>query len=86
MTAHQQFDMYSSHQVGMSAPRSAHNTAPVQNTQCVKLGVTNLYTATDSIPRQPLVTGTSVIGIKFDGGVMLAADNLGALLRCDEQR
>jgi hypothetical protein len=28
-------------------------------------------------PRQPLVTGTSVLGIKFDGGVMLAADNLG---------
>lgn len=28
--------------------------------------------------RQPLVTGTSVIGIKYEGGVMLAADNLGA--------
>ncbi|RSH90570.1 Proteasome subunit beta type-7 [Saitozyma podzolica] len=26
--------------------------------------------------QQPLVTGTSVLGIKFDGGVMLAADNL----------
>ncbi|KAJ3068635.1 Proteasome subunit beta type-7 [Podochytrium sp. JEL0797] len=26
--------------------------------------------------QQPVVTGTSVIGIKFNGGVMLAADNL----------
>ena len=29
--------------------------------------------------RQPLVTGTSVLGIQFEGGIMLAADNLGAL-------
>jgi hypothetical protein len=27
--------------------------------------------------QQPIVTGTSVIGIKFDKGVILAADNLG---------
>lgn len=27
--------------------------------------------------RQPIVTGTSVLGIKFNGGVMMAADNLG---------
>jgi hypothetical protein len=27
--------------------------------------------------RQPLVTGTSVLGIQFEGGIMLAADNLG---------
>jgi hypothetical protein len=27
--------------------------------------------------RQPLVTGTSVIGLKYKDGVMLAADNLG---------
>jgi 20S proteasome subunit beta 7 len=29
--------------------------------------------------RQPLVTGTSVLGIKYKDGVMLAADNLGKL-------
>ena len=28
--------------------------------------------------RQPIVTGTSVIGIKFDGGVLIAADTLGS--------
>ena len=27
--------------------------------------------------RQPIVTGTSVLGIRFQDGVMLAADNLG---------
>jgi 20S proteasome alpha/beta subunit len=29
--------------------------------------------------QQPIMTGTSVLGIKYDGGVMLAADTLGAL-------
>lgn len=29
--------------------------------------------------QQPIMTGTSVLGIKYDGGVMLAADNLGRL-------
>ncbi|KNC51536.1 uncharacterized protein AMSG_07435 [Thecamonas trahens ATCC 50062] len=28
--------------------------------------------------QQPIVTGTSVLGIKFDGGVMVAADTLGS--------
>lgn len=27
--------------------------------------------------QQPIVTGTSVIGIKFKDGVVIAADNLG---------
>lgn len=27
--------------------------------------------------QQPIVTGTGVVGIKFNGGVMLAADTLG---------
>jgi 20S proteasome subunit beta 7 len=26
----------------------------------------------------PIVTGTSVIGVKYDGGVMMVADTLGA--------
>jgi len=30
--------------------------------------------------RQPLVTGTSVLGLKYDKGVMIAADNLGELM------
>lgn len=28
--------------------------------------------------RTPMVTGTSVLGVKFDGGVMLAADMMGS--------
>ncbi|BEI89165.1 uncharacterized protein CcaverHIS019_0205270 [Cutaneotrichosporon cavernicola] len=55
LTAHQQFDMYSTFPVSNS---SMPTTAPVGHTQ------------------QPLVTGTSVIGLKYKDGVMLAADNL----------
>lgn len=29
--------------------------------------------------RQPIVTGTSVLGLKYKDGIMIAADNLGAL-------
>lgn len=28
--------------------------------------------------REPIVTGTSVIGIKYEGGVIIAADTLGS--------
>ena len=28
--------------------------------------------------RQPIVTGTSVLAIKYKDGIMMAADNLGA--------
>ncbi|EKM77247.1 hypothetical protein AGABI1DRAFT_43707 [Agaricus bisporus var. burnettii JB137-S8] len=31
---------------------------------------------TDSCPRQPIVTGTSVLALKYKDGVMMAADNL----------
>lgn len=31
----------------------------------------------DFVNRQPIVTGTSVLGVKYKGGVMLAADMLG---------
>lgn len=40
------------------------------------------YAATDSFPKmntqQPIITGTSVLGVKFKDGVVLAADNLGS--------
>lgn len=29
--------------------------------------------------RQPIVTGTSVLAIKYKDGIMMAADNLGAI-------
>jgi len=32
--------------------------------------------------RRPIVTGTSVLGITFHGGVMIAADTLGTLWVC----
>ncbi|CAK9786245.1 endopeptidase [Cutaneotrichosporon oleaginosum] len=54
LTAHQQFDMYSTFPIGHTGAAAA----PVTHTQ------------------QPLVTGTSVIGLKYADGVMLAADNL----------
>lgn len=28
--------------------------------------------------QQPIVTGTSVVAVKFNGGVVIAADNLGS--------
>ena len=30
--------------------------------------------------QQPIVTGTSVLGVKFKDGVVIAADNLGRLI------
>lgn len=40
------------------------------------------YTSTDNFPKmntqQPIITGTSVLGVKFKDGVVLAADNLGS--------
>ncbi|WOO79657.1 Proteasome subunit beta type-4 [Vanrija pseudolonga] len=59
LTAHQQFEQYSTFPVGNS-PRYNATTDPVAHTQ------------------QPLVTGTSVIGLKYKDGVMLAADTLGS--------
>ena len=30
--------------------------------------------------RSPAVSGTSILGLKYDGGVMIAADTLGMLV------
>lgn len=30
------------------------------------------------VPRTPMVTGTSVLGVKFEGGVVIAADMMGS--------
>jgi hypothetical protein len=35
---------------------------------------------TSYIYRQPIVTGTSVIALKYKDGIMMAADNLGTFL------
>lgn len=46
------------------------NQTGVNGTQS---GVTTI-----SVCRSPMVTGTSVLGLKFSGGVMLAADTVGS--------
>jgi hypothetical protein len=33
--------------------------------------------SSEPVPRQPIVTGTSVLAIKYKDGIMMAADNLG---------
>jgi len=40
--------------------------------------VFTVYDMLNSYPRrQPIVTGTSVLALKFKDGIMMAADNLG---------
>ncbi|WVQ93875.1 hypothetical protein IAU59_000953 [Kwoniella sp. CBS 9459] len=50
-----------------------YNTFPLPQTQRVQPSYAHGPT---THTQQPLVTGTSVLGIKFDKGVMIAADNL----------
>jgi 20S proteasome subunit beta 7 len=38
---------------------------------------TSSYDAPKQYTTQPVVTGTSVLAVKFDSGVVIAADNLG---------
>lgn len=52
-----------------------YNTFPLAQTQRHN---TSSHHGPVSHTQQPLVTGTSVLGIKFDKGVMIAADNLGS--------
>jgi len=35
-----------------------------------------------TLPRQPIVTGTSVLALKYKDGIMMAADTLGNLSSC----
>ena len=50
------------------------NPDPLQHTQCAWCLAALRLTAC----RSPSVTGSSVLGLKFQGGVILAADTLGA--------
>ncbi|KIR63809.1 20S proteasome subunit beta 7 [Cryptococcus bacillisporus CA1873] len=52
-----------------------YNTFPIAQTQRHNIST---HHGPVSHTQQPLVTGTSVLGIKFDKGVMIAADNLGS--------
>lgn len=44
------------------------------NTKCIL----SLTLPPPPIPSNPMVTGTSVLGVKFTGGVIIAADMLGS--------
>lgn len=58
--------------------RPSNETYGQYNQQIAQANVNN----TDSFPKmntqQPIITGTSVLGIKFKNGIILAADNLGS--------
>lgn len=58
--------------------RPSNETYGHYNQQIAQANVNN----TDSFPKmntqQPIITGTSVLGIKFKNGIILAADNLGS--------
>jgi hypothetical protein len=76
MSAEQSFNIHNTFPLPIGASRAE----PVSHTQYVQLPRLDcLWTKLTS--RQPLVTGTSVLGIKYKDGVMLAADNLGKLVK-----
>ena len=74
MSAEQSFNIHNT----FPLPIGASHAEPVSHTQYVQL--IWLHSDQELNIRQPLVTGTSVLGIKYKDGVMLAADNLGELL------
>jgi hypothetical protein len=74
MSAEQSFNIHNTFPLPIGASRAE----PVSHTQYVKLSA-HFDVWTELKSRQPLVTGTSVLGIKYKDGVMLAADNLGKL-------
>lgn len=57
-----------------SAPQYAEYDYPGSSAHAASMGSAGDPT---SHTQQPIMTGTSVLGLKYDGGVMLAADNLG---------
>ncbi|SCV68868.1 BQ2448_989 [Microbotryum intermedium] len=64
-----------------SAPPRSHYVVPLRRTLAVIFGHQScqvIWALINLRPpvRQPIVTGTSVLAIKFNGGVMMAADNL----------
>jgi 20S proteasome alpha/beta subunit len=51
-----------------------------RNTHSVFFPRSSNFLISNSALRQPIVTGTSVLAIKYKDGIMMAADNLGSLL------
>jgi len=74
VSAEQSFNIHNTFPLPIGASRAE----PVSHTQYVQLRSPDPFGKELTI-RQPLVTGTSVLGIKYKDGVMLAADNLGKL-------
>ena len=78
MTAEQRFNVHNTFPLPIGA---SHKAEPVSHTQSVPAGPHRPPRLPELTVRQPLVTGTSVLGIKYKDGVMLAADNLGKQIR-----
>jgi len=60
-----------------ASPRACSTLSQLRGPPLSSCSCTALTPSLDLARRQPIVTGTSVLGLKFKGGVMLAADNLG---------
>lgn len=71
------------HQVNWGRPRDDiygaydHN---IHNAGQVHPGIRSAGDMPVAHTQNPIVTGTSVIGVKYDKGVIIAADNLGKYL------
>ena len=77
--AYDGYNTYPLHHRPSNGPKDAFKEG-VQHTQCVLwFAVNNVYWKFRIIIwcRQPIVTGTSVLAIKYKDGIMMAADNLG---------
>ena len=55
------------------------STSPLTHTLWVQLNFDFYSTVLLNMIRRPMVTGSSVLGLTFEGGVILAADTLGML-------
>ncbi|OJA18525.1 hypothetical protein AZE42_06659 [Rhizopogon vesiculosus] len=71
------FDAYATHPIHQRPYNGPKDTFAdgVQRTQS-GWSITNPFVPSDLVYRQPIVTGSSVLAIKYKDGVMMAADNL----------
>jgi hypothetical protein len=79
------YSTYASPQQATNGPKDAFSSA-AQHTQSVPSAPTHALVVADAPPRQPIVTGTSVLALKYKDGVMMAADNLGLFLPTPSHR
>jgi hypothetical protein len=70
-------DPYSISPIPARRPRTDAFAEGVQHTQCAVCVLVQGKSSDEGSIRQPIVTSTSVLGIKFKDGILMAADNLG---------